>query len=326
MTVTSNKAFVSEKKGDISAQGVKEWPVPTLGDTDVLIKIESAGRNPTVLGSDAAGVVAAVGPKVTQRKVGDRVWYQGQIGNVRTSTFQQYAALDEKFAIPLPENISFDEGATLGVAVSTAYVGLYHPANLALPKLWEGKKAEGHILVWGASSSVGHIIIQLAKKSGLTVIATASPQNHALVKSLGADHVFDYKSPTVVDDIRKIVNDNLQYAYDTVGSLQAAFDLLSSTKPAHAVSIAAQPDSIKKELLDQFTNKKVSSLYGSVHAHPDLLLPALKENFVKYLSTGEVKPQAVKVLGGLKEVAAGQADQIAGKVSSVKLVVHPFQE
>ena len=90
----------------------------------------------------------------------------------------------------------------LPLAISTAASGLYQKEFLGLPYPTAEPKPSGKtILVWGGSSSVGGTVIQLAVASGLEVVSTASEKNFALVKALGAKHVLDYSTETVVDDI-----------------------------------------------------------------------------------------------------------------------------
>jgi NADPH:quinone reductase-like Zn-dependent oxidoreductase len=95
----------------------------------------------------------------------------------------------------------------LPLAVSTACSGLYpkNLLNLPLPSATKPEKNGKAILIWGGASSVGATAIQLAAASGATIITTASPANHDLVKSLGADFVFDYKSSAVVEDIVEVL-------------------------------------------------------------------------------------------------------------------------
>jgi NADPH:quinone reductase-like Zn-dependent oxidoreductase len=162
---------------------------------------------PTVLGSDVAGEVVAVGQDVSRFTIGDRVIGHA-VGTDRDcnraseGTFQRYAVILERLASPIPDALSYVAASVMPLAVSTAacglfqqdYLGLQHPSADPTP-------AGATVLVWGGSTSVGSNAIQLAVAAGYEVIATASPHNHDFVKSLGAGAVFDYHSATVIPDI-----------------------------------------------------------------------------------------------------------------------------
>ncbi|KAL4861987.1 hypothetical protein BDV12DRAFT_203465 [Aspergillus spectabilis] len=108
--------------------------------------------------------------------------------------------------IKTPENISDVEAATLGISIATVGQGLYRTLGLPLPTEPLAKSEHEFILIYGGSTATGIFGIQFAKLSGLKVIATASPHNFVYLKSLGADVVFDYRSPTVAADIRAFTN------------------------------------------------------------------------------------------------------------------------
>jgi NADPH:quinone reductase-like Zn-dependent oxidoreductase len=117
--------------------------------------------------------------------------------------FQLYPATDEALVAEIPDSLAFEQAVVLPLAVSTASAGLYRRdyLNLPLPSADDVKSTGQVLLVWGGASSVGATTIQLAVASGLTVFATASEANREFVQSLGADTIFDYRSPTVVEDI-----------------------------------------------------------------------------------------------------------------------------
>jgi len=123
-------------------------------------------------------------------------------GKPANGGFQLYTAAFASFTSKIPDNMAFTDATVLPLAVSTAAAGLYPSDILGLPLPSKSPKDSGKvILIWGGSSSVGTVTIQLARASGVHVIATASKHNFDFVKSLGASEVFDYNSPSVVDDI-----------------------------------------------------------------------------------------------------------------------------
>jgi NADPH:quinone reductase-like Zn-dependent oxidoreductase len=105
-------------------------------------------------------------------------------------------------ALHIPSTLPFENAVVLPLALATAAAGLY-PANglnLPLPST-SSTQTKKTVLIWGGSSSVGSCAVQLAVASGIRVISTASAANHAFVRGMGADVVFDYRSDSVVNDI-----------------------------------------------------------------------------------------------------------------------------
>ncbi|GFF57167.1 zinc-binding alcohol dehydrogenase domain-containing protein cipB [Aspergillus udagawae] len=218
---------------------VENGPKPQPGEGQVLIrnevvavnpvdwKIQSHGRYlntyPFILGQDAAGVVEEAGSGVTRFRKGQRVIAHCNglmTQDPANSAFQLYTVVTEALVADIPDSLELKRAVVLPLAVSTACAGLYRKdyLSLPLPSVSEAKKTGQTILIWGGASSVGATAIQLAVASGLSVISTASVANHEFVKSLGADAVFDYRSPTVVDEIAKAVtNTEFVGVYDAIG-------------------------------------------------------------------------------------------------------------
>lgn len=152
-------------------------------------KIEAT---PRVLGWDASGIVEAVGPDVTLFQPGDRVYYAGDL--TRSGSNQQYQLVDERIVGRKPKSLSFAEAAALPLTTITAYEAFFD--RLRIDR--DGADRGQSILIVGGAGGVGSIGIQLAKRAGLTVIATASrPETIAWVEELGADHVVSHREPLV---------------------------------------------------------------------------------------------------------------------------------
>jgi NADPH:quinone reductase-like Zn-dependent oxidoreductase len=144
-----------------------------------IMRMEFGLRKPKGMrmGVDFAGTVEAVGKDVTQFKPGDEVF------GGRTGAFAEYVAVAEKFLIPKPDNISFEQAGAVQIAGLTALQGLRDSG-----KLQAGQK----VLINGASGGVGTFAVQIAKTLGAHVTGVCSTRNVDLVRSLGADHVVDY--------------------------------------------------------------------------------------------------------------------------------------
>ncbi|WP_323118705.1 zinc-binding alcohol dehydrogenase family protein [Burkholderia alba] len=181
-----------------------ELPTPQPAGRDLLVKIEAISVNPVdykvrapkpqtetaprVLGWDAAGTVAAVGPEATLFKVGDPVFYAGSI--TRPGANSEYHLVDERIAALKPATLDFAAAAALPLTAITAWEALFERLKVSP----QGADAGKSVLIIGGAGGVGSIGIQLAKRLGkLDVIATASrPASAQWVRELGADHVVDH--------------------------------------------------------------------------------------------------------------------------------------
>jgi NADPH:quinone reductase len=203
------KAIQVHQFGGPEVLSLEEIPTPKPGPGEVLVHVRAAGVNPydTYMragtyavkpplpytpGSDAAGIVEAVGPGVTKVKPGDRAYTATTI----TGAYAEYALARESQVYPLPENISFAQGAGVWVPYGTAYTALHH----------HGHARPGEtLLVHGASGGVGTAAVQFARAEGLTVIGTAGTQRGLeLVKKEGAHHVFDHTKAGYAEEIQKV--------------------------------------------------------------------------------------------------------------------------
>lgn len=161
-------------------------------DTKVRAPKDQVEETPRVLGWDASGVVEAVGPEVTLFKPGDAVYYAGDI--TRPGTNAEFQLVDERIVGGKPKSLSHAEAAALPLTAITAYESFFD--RLGIDR--DGADKGQSILLIGGAGGVGSIGIQLAKRAGLTVIATASrPETIAWVKELGADHVVSHREAIV---------------------------------------------------------------------------------------------------------------------------------
>ena len=204
------KAIVYRNYGSPDVLRLEEIEKPTAGDDEVLIKVRAAAVNPldllfrgtsymvrmitglrkpkdTRLGVDVAGQVEAVGRNVTQFKPGDAVF-----GTCK-GAFAEYACAPESALVVKPDNVTFEQVASLPIAALTALQGL-RLGGLGLGGLGD----KGHIqprqkvLINGASGGVGTFAVQIAKSFGADVTGVCSTRNVDMVRSIGADQVIDY--------------------------------------------------------------------------------------------------------------------------------------
>ncbi|KAJ5259236.1 hypothetical protein N7478_012217 [Penicillium angulare] len=233
---TNSAAWILEPKAHPFV--VKEAPTYTPEANEILVKNHALAiapvdggiqtrawfpiTYPAILGQDVAGEVVAIGPNVTRFKIGDRVIGHGAgfaTKSIRDFAFQNYTVILTNMASELPDNISYEEGCVVPLGLSTASCGLFQDDHLGLQLPTEPRGVNsGVVLVWGGASSVGSNAIQLVVSAGYEVFTTASPKNFEIVKKLGASQVFDYNSPTVVQEITAALQGKtLAGALDCIG-------------------------------------------------------------------------------------------------------------
>ena len=181
---------------------ISEQETPSVGKGDVLIQLSTSGVNPSdvkkrsgafpnlladgfvIPHSDGAGQVVAVGDGVSKERINERVWvYQAQFER-RFGTAAEFLSIDERRAIPLPGNITYEEGACLGIPAMTAHRCVFSDGNVN----------DKYILVTGGAGRVGSYAIQWAKNAGAFVIATASnEEDRKLCHDLGAEVVVNHR-------------------------------------------------------------------------------------------------------------------------------------
>jgi NADPH2:quinone reductase len=188
-----------------------EMPEPVAGPGEVLVRLAYSGVNPSdakaragsrpgvtkpafpviIPHSDGAGEITAVGEGVDTARIGERVWiWNGQWQRAH-GTAAECIALPAEQAVPLPEGVALETGATLGIPGLTAAQTVFGGGDVAGQTL----------LISGGAGAVGHIAVQLAKWGGARVIATASANASDRVAAAGADQVFDYSDPELAAKI-----------------------------------------------------------------------------------------------------------------------------
>jgi alcohol dehydrogenase len=239
------QAFIVDRYGKKERLRAGDVPEPVLREDEVLVQVHAAGVNlldskirsgefklilpyraPFVLGHDVAGVVVRVGPRVRQFKPGDEVYARPD--DFRIGTFAEFVAIKEDSLAIKPKNLTMVEAASMPLVGLTVWQALVEKA-----KLKKGQK----VFIQAGSGGVGTFAIQLAKHLGATVATTISAGNVALVKSLGADVVIDYKT----QDFEKILS-----GYDVVLNSQDGKTLeksLNVLQPGgELISISGPPD------------------------------------------------------------------------------------
>ncbi len=210
------KAIGYQQNGPIDApQALIAFDVetPELRERDLLVEVRGIAVNPVdvkvragfpaeggtrIIGYDAAGIVRQIGSAVRNFRVGDAVFYAGDI--TRPGTNAELHAVDERIVGKKPESLDFAEAAGFPLTSITAWELLFDSMQLQ-----EGGGRGDTLLVIGGAGGVGSILIQLARKlTGLTVVATASrPETVAWVQKMGANHVINHRE-SLTDQLKKL--------------------------------------------------------------------------------------------------------------------------
>jgi len=215
-------ALVCREYGSFEDLVIEDRDDPVPGDHEIAFDVHAAALNfadvlsiagqyqvrtplPFIPGNEAAGVVTAVGDRVSRFKVGDRV-----IGALRGGAFAEKSVVDERFAIPLPPALDFGQGAAFSVAYGTSYHALRQGANLQPGET---------VLVLGAAGGVGYAAVELGSALGATVIAAASSDEKlAYAREADADHLINYNTQALKETIRELTGGKgVDVVYDPVG-------------------------------------------------------------------------------------------------------------
>ncbi|MEJ3749254.1 NAD(P)-dependent alcohol dehydrogenase [Actinomycetes bacterium KLBMP 9797] len=196
------KAIVQDAYGDADVLALREIDKPPIGDDEVLVQVRAAAVDPgvwilmtgrpylvrlmgfglrrpkaRVRGRDLAGVVAAVGPRVTRFQPGDEVY-----GTCDRGSYAEFAAAPERLLARMPSGLSFEQAAVVPVSGGTA-----------LQSVRKGEVRSGQrVLVIGAGGGIGTFVVQIAKAAGAAVTGVCSAAKADLVRSLGAEDTMDY--------------------------------------------------------------------------------------------------------------------------------------
>jgi NADPH2:quinone reductase len=233
------RAIVYSQSGGSEALRVVERPIPEPGPDEVRVKVRISGVNPTdwkqrrggraafsevVPNQDGAGTVDAVGEGVDRARVGERVWLWEAAWQRANGTAQEYVVLPARQAVLLPDGVSYEVGASLGIPALTAHRCLT-VSDLGPHRLAPGALAGQTVLVAGGAGAVGHAAIQLATWAGAHVITTVSSDEKAeLAQAAGAAHVVRYRRPDAAEQVRRLAPDGIDVVVEVAPAANAALD------------------------------------------------------------------------------------------------------
>lgn len=288
---------------------------PAPSPDEVLVRIHAAGLNPLdtkilagkashakhpvplVPGIDMAGVVEAVGANVTRFKAGDTVYgMTGGVGGIQ-GTLAEYAAVDAALLAHKPDTLSMREAAAVPLAFITSWSGIVDRAAL---------KAGQTVLVQGGAGGVGHISVQLARALGAHVFATASKNNLAFLKEIGATPI-DYSAMSVDEYVQlHTEGTGFDLVVDTVGGATLDASFAAVRHFGHVVSALGWGTHALAPLsLREATYSGVFTLYpllsGQQRSHHGEML----EQATRLAIAGKLKPRVDPRHFDLHTAAAG---------------------
>ncbi|NKB37479.1 MAG: zinc-binding dehydrogenase [Gammaproteobacteria bacterium] len=240
------KAIVIDEFGGPDVLNYREHPVPEFGDDQVLIRVKAAGVNPAdwkiregyvaqlfphqlplVLGWDMAGVIDSVGKNISSFKPGDEVYCFPRLPTVQHGTYAEFAPADSDMLATKPENLSFEQSATLPLVTLTAWQALVDFGEL---------QAGQSLFVSAGAGGVGGMAIQIAKHLGARVCTTASAGNHDYLRELGADHIIDYNNENIDESVKAFQKDGVDLVFDCTGSEDVVINFNYVRKPGGRVA------------------------------------------------------------------------------------------
>lgn len=265
------KAFVIPQRGADTVE-LAEMPVPDIDDDELLVRVHAVGVGihdsyflpadasyPYPIGIEAAGVIERAGSGVSGYQPGDRVAFVSSL-QLKGGTWAEFVAINAgSLIIPIPDGLEFVEAAAVPVAGNTILKAFH-----AFSKVPAG----GTLFIAGGSGAIGTLAIQIARRRGWRVSASASESNHSYILSLGAEKAVDYHNPNWTEQILQWVpggvdavmavqpgtsSDSLPVVKDKGSLVTISGDALVSERGVHMGGIPYEAD-IRDELAQLMTD------------------------------------------------------------------------
>ncbi|MEO0568581.1 MAG: NADPH:quinone reductase [Pseudomonadota bacterium] len=304
-------------------------PTPTPAPGEVLVRLSFSGVNPSdakaragarpgvtkpafeqiIPHSDGAGIIEAVGDGVNPARVGEAVWIWNGQWQRAFGTAAEYIALPSEQAVQLPDGVSQQVGASLGI-----------PGLTACHTVFGGGEVRGKtLLISGAAGSVGFNALQLAKWGGAKVIATASPAAFDDLRAAGADHVFDYSGPDLAAEILEASGGGIDRAVEVEFGQNAAL-LAEVMKPLGTIAAYGSGKDMTPEFpFGSFLFKALKLDITLIYILPNAERRAAIERLHQALLDGALTPEIHAILPLEKCAAAHDMVITAGRRGSVLL-------
>jgi NADPH:quinone reductase-like Zn-dependent oxidoreductase len=215
------KAVVLTRTGGPEVLEVQEWPDPAVGAGEVRIAVRAAGLNfadtmarvgfypgapkkPCVLGYEVAGEVETIGADVSGFVIGERV-----MAGTRFGGQAELAIAQARDVMPMPDHLSFEEGAAFCVSYGTGYAALM---------IMGGLRAQSRVLIHSAAGGVGTAATQIARNAGAEIFGTASAAKHPAIQAQGVHHPIDYRTQDFKAEVRRLTDgEGVDIVMDALG-------------------------------------------------------------------------------------------------------------
>jgi NADPH:quinone reductase len=325
------KAIVITAPGGPEVLQVKERPMPLPEQGEVLIKVIAAGVNrpdvaqrkghypppkgasPDIPGLEVAGIVEALGQDCTTTKPGDKV-----CALVSGGGYADYCTVPEGQCLPIPDNISFEEAASLPETFFTVWSNVFDRGQLK-----PGQK----LLVHGGSSGIGVAAIQLAKAWGATVYVTAgTDEKCSYCEKLGAEKAINYKSQNFKEEIKRITSSQgVDVILDMIGGDYTPDNLECLAEEGRLVLINVMRGDETKVKLSLVMRKRLtitgSTLRARDTAFKSSVAKKIKEHVWPWLEAGVVKPVVYKTFPLEKAADAHRLMESSTHIGKIVLLV-----
>lgn len=348
----SRLASISVGKSFSKGVNLREIPVPAISDNEILVKVHAVALNPTdfkhidaisppdcIIGCDFAGEITKVGKTAASSwNVGDRVAgaVHGGLYPDR-GAFAEYLRTDSDLVWKIPDDMDATTASTYGISAVTAMQALHARHGLPRPgeHLNENKEpgtAAPTIFIYAGSTAAGLFAVQLAKAAGYTVVTTASPHSFDLVRSHGADVVFDYHDPQVIEKILQNYP-NISVALDcfSAGKSTDICDAIIAGQGGKVVVLlpVAKPktEGVEHELIMSYTLFGLPFQWLPPIGPKFGAIPSDRQALVSFYATlpeltKKIRPPPIQIEGkGFEAILTGLEKLRLGKVSGKKLVV-----
>ena len=288
------KAIITKDYGSVDVLSIENIDLPIIQEDEILVQVKAASINPLdwrirtgemkimtgktpprILGSDYAGVVNKVGKNIKKYKIGDEVFGLIDIVKVKEGTYAEYVKVKENDISIKPKNSSFEESASLPLVSLTSYQAFVNVAKA---------KKGSNVLINGCTGGVGSAAVQIAKALGYKTTGICSTNNVDYAKTLGADHVIDYKKENVLDSKKKY-----DIIFDTVGNLKFPLSRkILEAKGTYVTTAVTLPAMIFSPLGNMFRSKKFKLVIVKPNSDNLREIKQLVEN-------GKLKGQVTKI-------------------------------
>jgi len=319
------KAIRVHQFGEPEVMHLEDVPELTPGPTEVVVRLHAAGVNPVdtyirsglyrpnlklpyTPGLDGAGVIKAVGPDVKHRQVGQQVYVAWSL----SGTYAEEVLCKEFQTHPLPDSISFGQGAAVGVPYGAAYRALFQRARAV---------AGESVLIHGASGGVGIAAVQLARAAGLRVIGTAGTgEGEALVLAQGAHHVLNHRSAGYLDRVQELTcGKGLDVILEMLANVNLDHDLGALATGGRVVVIGSRG---RVEIDPRTAMGKEAAILGmTLYNASENELASMHAAFCEGLENGTLRPVVSRELPLADAAAAHHAVMEASTLGKIVLTI-----